>query len=93
MGRQLFIHHYLPCVYITILLSTVTLETILKQKRNLKWIVPLILAVISFISFIIYSPFTYGIFMTTKHCNMMRLRKSWDWDCAYFDKNAYRLNK
>eukprot|EP00833_Pecoramyces_ruminatium_P005542 jgi/Orpsp1_1/1179574/evm.model.c7180000069913.1 len=93
MGRQLFIHHYLPCVYITILLAMVSIETILKQTKLVKWIIPLLLAVISFISFIIYSPFTYGTFMTTKHCNMMRLRSTWDWDCNYYDKNVNRLKK
>jgi len=93
MGRQLFIHHYLPCVYISIILATISLETILKQTKLTKWILPLVISVLSFISFIIYSPFTYGTFMTTRHCNMMRLRNTWDWDCNYYDKNAKRLKK
>lgn len=93
MGRQLFIHHYLPCVYITILLFTVSLETIFKNIKHGNWIVPLLVSILSIISFYIYSPFTYGTFMTTKHCKSMRLRSTWDWDCDYYDKNAHKLKK
>jgi len=93
MGRQLFIHHYLPCVYITILLFMITIETIFKRIRYANWIVPILISILSIITFYYYSPYTYGTFMTTKHCKRMKLRSTWDWDCDYFDKNAHRLNK
>jgi len=91
MGRQLFIHHYLPCVYITILFAMISIETITKHIRIARWLVPLVLIIASFISFILYSPLTYGTFMTTKHCNMLKLRNTWDWDCEYYDKHAAKL--
>jgi dolichyl-phosphate-mannose-protein mannosyltransferase len=91
MGRQLFIHHYLPCVYITILFGMISIETVTKQIKLVRWLVPAALTVASFISFILYSPLTYGTFMTTKHCKMLKLRSTWDWDCEYYDKNAAKL--
>jgi len=93
MGRQLFIHHYLPCVYISILLFMITVETIFKRVKYANWIVPLVISILSIITFYIYSPFTYGTFMSTKHCKRMRLRSTWDWDCNYYDKNIHRLKK
>ncbi|OUM66515.1 glycosyltransferase family 39 protein [Piromyces sp. E2] len=93
MGRQLFIHHYLPCVYFTIILSMIALETVIKKIKVANVVVPLCIACLSFITFLYFSPYTYGIFMTTKHCERMRFRKTWDWDCPYFDKNANRLKK
>jgi len=93
MGRQLFIHHYLPCVYFSIILSMITIETILKQTKIIKQIIPIMIAILSFCTFLYYSPYTYGTFMTTKHCNRMKLRSTWDWDCPYFDKNASKLQK
>lgn len=94
MGRQLFIHHYLPCVYITILLFGITMETLLSRvNKKVTLAVYTVIALLSIISFIIYSPFTYGTFMSTKHCDMMRLRRTWDWDCKYYDKNKSKLIK
>jgi len=93
MGRQLFIHHYLPCVYFSIILAMISLETIFKQTRFIKMIIPAIIAFLSLCTFFYYSPYTYGTFMTTKHCDRMKLRSTWDWDCNYFDKNAHKLKK
>ncbi|ORX45060.1 glycosyltransferase family 39 protein [Piromyces finnis] len=93
MGRQLFIHHYLPCVYISIILSMISLETLIKYVRPAKIVIPILIACLSIFTFFYFSPYTYGTFMTTKHCERMKLRKTWDWDCKYYDKNAHKLKK
>lgn len=85
MGRQLFLHHYLPALYFAILLLSVTFDLGLRFIPSRARIVTLIL----FVSAAIYvfrmmSPLTYGFEWTRSQCEAAKMQKSWDFDCNQY---------
>lgn len=89
MGRQLFLHHYLPAYYFGILALGQTLEVVYAYVTANKPIVRkafvallAVLAVVSLMFYWQYLHFTYGLPQLKSLC---QAKKLWNWD---FDCNA-----
>ena len=85
MKRQLFIHHYLPALYFSILLlgSLIDVATI-KLKRIGQSAVSLAFGLAAVIVFWVYSPLAYGTEMSHGFCLRLKLVSSWDFDCSRY---------
>ncbi|KAI8915493.1 Dolichyl-phosphate-mannose-protein mannosyltransferase-domain-containing protein [Powellomyces hirtus] len=85
MSRQLFLHHYLPSLYFSILLFGVLFDGITRRilggSSVLQWIAASLGAAACIAVFVSFSPLTYGLPMSKEHCQGLKWRKGWDWDC------------
>lgn len=95
MGRQLFLHHYLPALYFAILLLSVTFDLGLRFMPSRARI----LTVILFASAAIYvfrmmSPLTYGFEWTRSQCEATKMQTTWDFDCNQYPEtmDQYKAN-
>ncbi|KAF9367627.1 hypothetical protein CPB97_005497, partial [Podila verticillata] len=85
MGRQLFLHHYLPALYFAILLLSVTFDLGLRFMPSRARVVALILfASAAIYVFRMMSPLTYGFEWTRSQCEATKMQKSWDFDCNQY---------
>ncbi|KAK0545298.1 Dolichyl-phosphate-mannose--protein mannosyltransferase 1 [Tilletia horrida] len=85
MSRQLFIHHYLPALYFSILLLAIMFDLAtspLRPQARLGVAGAFIFLVL--IAFNALSPLTYASRWTTASCKRARLLKTWDFDCDAF---------
>ncbi|CEP10064.1 hypothetical protein [Parasitella parasitica] len=96
MGRQLFLHHYMPALYFSILLFSVGFDLLTIKLVNKKRLVIAALFILSvnhvYRSFI---PITYGDPWTQSLCEKSKWRSTWDFDCAQFhhDIESYNIPK
>ncbi|ORZ25448.1 Dolichyl-phosphate-mannose-protein mannosyltransferase-domain-containing protein [Absidia repens] len=88
MGRQLFLHHYMPALYFSILTFSVGFDLVtmrlIQRKRLLVgfgWILVVIYIYRCFI------PLTYGEPWTKALCEGAKWRSTWDFDCGVFHEN------
>jgi dolichyl-phosphate-mannose-protein mannosyltransferase len=82
MGRQLFLHHYMPALYCSILLFGVGFDLVtikLLQKRRMVAAGVVILLVVFVYRYFI--PITYGEPWTQAACKSAKWRSTWDFDC------------
>lgn len=77
MGRQLFLHHYLPALYCGILFLVMFMDRIVETKYKKIAFVTLVSAALA--AYLLYLPLAYGT--PFKLCSALKLKKSWDWDC------------
>lgn len=85
MHRQLFIHHYLPALYFSILLFAVLFDVLTSGLRpKYRFIAALVMILIAFTSYTTYAPITYATPWTRKSCERARLLKTWDLNCKDF---------
>ena len=85
MHRQLFIHHYLPALYFSILLFAVLFDVLTAGLRpKYRFVAAMVMILIAFTSFSTYAPVTYATPWTKKSCERARLLKSWDLNCKEF---------
>ena len=85
MQRQLFLHHYFPSLYFSILAFAQLFDFAAKQipKRAAMGMATLI--VLSAIGvFWVYSPLAYGLDWTKASCERTKLVDTWDFDCQQF---------
>ncbi|KAE8230250.1 hypothetical protein CF326_g4754 [Tilletia indica] len=85
MHRQLFIHHYLPALYFSILLLAIMFDLAtspLRPQARLGVAGSFIFLVI--IAFNAWSPLAYGSQWTTSACERTRWFRTWDYDCGGF---------
>lgn len=85
MGRQLFLHHYLPALYFSILLwcSVFDLATSnLKPRVRLQ--IAAVLIVVAIWTFSHFSPLVYGSEWTKGKCTDAKWLKNWDFSCGDF---------
>ncbi|RKP37591.1 glycosyltransferase family 39 protein [Dimargaris cristalligena] len=82
MQRQLFLHHYLPALYMALLVLVYSLDTVTArvQKRT-RYLVFGVVALLALRYFHIFSPLAYGTVWTRPKCEAARWFKSWDFDC------------
>ncbi|KAI8098487.1 Dolichyl-phosphate-mannose-protein mannosyltransferase-domain-containing protein [Halteromyces radiatus] len=88
MGRQLFLHHYMPALYFSILTFSVGFDLLtirLIQRKRLMaacgWLLVVIYVYRCFV------PLTYGEPWTKTLCEKAKWRTTWDFDCgAFHDK-------
>ncbi|KAF9174593.1 hypothetical protein BGX21_006708 [Mortierella sp. AD011] len=85
MGRQLFLHHYLPALYFAILLFCVTFDLACRFIPNRYRIAALV--VVSLTAIYVFrarSSLVYGSEWTWGQCESSKLLKTWDYDCYQF---------
>ncbi|AGO12747.1 AaceriADR279Cp [[Ashbya] aceris (nom. inval.)] len=87
MGRQMFLHHYLPAYYFGILALAQGFDglvTVLNRKRPIAYglLVMFVLGSIAF--FVTYSPLVYGLQWTRGQCAKTQLLADWDYTCTVF---------
>lgn len=80
MGRQLFLHHYLPALYCGIMFMSLTLDRILPPKAKSSVYAGIILLGMG--AFALYAPLAYGT--RFQLCKVLKLKSGWDWDCQGF---------
>ncbi|KAK6454316.1 dolichyl-phosphate-D-mannose:protein O-D-mannosyltransferase [Scheffersomyces xylosifermentans] len=91
MGRQLFLHHYLPALYFGILALGHFLEIftsyLLARNRalqNVAYGVVVIFVILSTLFYINYSSLIYATPWTKDKCNAAKALSTWDFDCKNF---------
>lgn len=93
MSRQLFIHHYLPALYCSILLFAVVFDAMTGRLRpRFRAYCALGLIGIAFLFFLRYAPITYALPWANMECGNAIMRKSWDFNCIDMpmDKSEYK---
>ncbi|KAK4456876.1 glycosyltransferase [Cladorrhinum samala] len=98
MQRQLFLHHYFPALYFSIISFCQVYDFVvarislvgLKQNPIVGKAGAISLLALSAIVFYLYSPLAYGDVWTKSECNRVKLFKTWDWDCnTFLDSEIY----
>ncbi|CDZ98262.1 glycosyltransferase family 39 protein [Phaffia rhodozyma] len=85
MQRQLFLHHYLPALWFSILLLCVLFDMATSKIRpKSRLAIALVIVIITLVGFRRYSPLSYGSPWTKTKCETGKWRKSWDFSCADF---------
>ncbi|KAI9260776.1 hypothetical protein BY458DRAFT_491669 [Sporodiniella umbellata] len=96
MGRQLFLHHYMPALYFSILLFAVGFDLLISRwihnRRVLITSVWILMIIYVYRTFL---PITYGEPWTQALCEKAKWRSTWDFDCAQFhhDIESYQVPK
>ncbi|RCH87257.1 hypothetical protein CU097_002945 [Rhizopus azygosporus] len=96
MGRQLFLHHYMPALYFSILLFAVGFDLLtirlVNRKRLMTAGVWILMVTYVYRCFI---PITYGEPWTQSLCEKGKWRSTWDFDCAQYhhDIESYNIKK
>lgn len=93
MSRQLFLHHYLPALYISILLSAVWFDLATARLRpRVRMQVAFGVAACAVLVFWRYAPLVYASRWTGDGCQSSILVSSWDFNCVDFpdDLRTYR---
>ncbi|CEP18337.1 hypothetical protein [Parasitella parasitica] len=85
-GRQLFLHHYMPALYMATLLVGVSFEMLTcKLPTKIRWTL-VVMAIIAVIYvYRIFLPITYGQPWSTKKCLEATWRPTWDMNCPWYD--------
>ncbi|RLV87608.1 Dolichyl-phosphate-mannose--protein mannosyltransferase 1 [Meyerozyma sp. JA9] len=91
MGRQLFLHHYLPAYYFAILALGHFLDIFVnyiiafnKTTRKIGYLVVAIFVSISVLFYVHYSSLIYGSPWTRAACESSKALSSWDYECYRF---------
>ncbi|SPO31467.1 related to dolichyl-phosphate-mannose-protein mannosyltransferase [Ustilago trichophora] len=88
MNRQLFLHHYLPALYFSILILAVVFDFAISTLRpRFRLGVGMVVTVVVVAGFLRYTPITYGGEWTLQACQKARWRKGWDFNCAEFPRD------
>ncbi|RKO98086.1 LOW QUALITY PROTEIN: PMT-domain-containing protein [Caulochytrium protostelioides] len=75
MSRQLFLHHYLPAFYFSVLLlGTVFHAVTFRWAPKMQW------ASMTVIAVLLACAFTYGLEQNPGTCNSLKWRSKWDFD-------------
>lgn len=91
MQRQLFLHHYLPALYFSMLSlaqvwDTMTTLAVGKSRRTAALTLMLILAAVAM--FQVLNPLAYGGQWTKAECTRAKIFSDWDFDCNIFPENV-----
>ena len=92
MKRQLFLHHYLPALYISVLLLAVVFDLGTSRVRPMvRLYAALLLGAIAGLVFWRYAPLSYASRWTNDQCGDAILTRHWDFNCIDFpvDKAEY----
>lgn len=83
MGRQLFLHHYMPALYFSILVFGVGFDMLtirlVSRKRMLAAMGVILCVIAVYRQFI---PITYAEPWTKSACMQHKWRSTWDFDCV-----------
>ncbi|KAF9273732.1 Protein O-mannosyl-transferase 1 [Mortierella alpina] len=95
MGRQLFLHHYLPALYFAILLFSVTFDLICRFMPNkFRLLLLLLVSSTAIYVFRMRAPLTYGSEWTQSLCEASKVLRTWDYDCNQYPQllSQYRTS-
>ncbi|ORY76622.1 Dolichyl-phosphate-mannose-protein mannosyltransferase-domain-containing protein [Protomyces lactucae-debilis] len=85
MERQLFLHHYFPALYFSILAFAQLFDFGAKRvTANLVLPVSLGIIVASVAVFYNFAPLAYGLQWTKSECEAAQWRSTWDFDCGTY---------
>ncbi|KAK4161459.1 glycosyltransferase [Cladorrhinum sp. PSN259] len=92
MQRQLFLHHYFPALYFSIIAFCQIYDFVvarisllgLKQHPLVGKAGAVAFLALSAVVFCLYSPLAYGNAWTKPECKRVKLFSTWDWDCNTF---------
>jgi len=88
MGRQLFLHHYLPALYFAILLSCCIFDLVSSSLRpRLRLQIAVFFIILAIWNFQYFSPLAYGNPWTKQKCQKAKWLKTWDFSCNDFLDN------
>lgn len=92
MARQLFLHHYFPALWFSILLGCSVFDLVTSSLRpRVRLYIAAGLLLVAIWSFSYFSPLAYGGPWTRGACEKARWLKTWDFACNEFpvDLSAY----
>ncbi|RMZ87162.1 hypothetical protein DV736_g5616, partial [Chaetothyriales sp. CBS 134916] len=100
MARQLFLHHYLPALYLAILALSQIYDFVfyrirflgLKNTPAIGNAAAVLFLLFSVGVFTLYSPLTYGSPWTQDQCRAVKLFDTWDFDCNIFHTDLSQYN-
>ncbi|KAI8077657.1 glycosyltransferase family 39 protein [Thamnidium elegans] len=82
MTRQLFLHHYMPSLYMAILVTGAFFDLLTSSFRNpVRWSLLIICVMAVVYVYTIFIPITYGEPWTTSACSSATWRPDWDFNC------------
>jgi hypothetical protein len=85
-GRQLFLHHYMPSLYMATLLIGVFFEMLTRKvPLKIRWALVAIITIVLIYVYQIFLPITYGEPWSTKKCLEATWRPDWDMSCPWYD--------
>ncbi|KAI8641886.1 glycosyltransferase family 39 protein [Parasitella parasitica] len=85
-GRQLFLHHYMPALYMATLLVGVFYEMLTyKMSAKIRWTLVVVATIVVIYVYRIFLPITYGEPWSTKKCLEATWRPTWDMGCPWYD--------
>ncbi|KAH9853332.1 glycosyltransferase family 39 protein [Lenzites betulinus] len=85
MARQLFLHHYLPALYFSILLACSVFDLVTSTLRpRVRLQIAAVLLLVAVWNYSYFSPITYGLPWTKAKCNSAKWMKTWDFACNDF---------
>lgn len=83
MDRELYLHHYLPALYFSVLLFTTFFDlAITGASFSRKMIVSGLLIMLVLWSFSKFYPLSYGSQMSDVSCKSLKWKKKWDINCG-----------
>lgn len=94
MQRQLFLHHYFPALYFSVISFCQVFDFLTarvaiigtKDKPIINRVTAVVFLGLSIAVFGLFSPLAYGNTWTKSECNRVKLFDSWDFDCnTFFD--------
>ncbi len=89
MHRQLFIHHYLPALYFSILVFAVAFDLLtIRLRPRFRLQAAALMIALTVFAHLRYAPLTNGGRWTQAQCERARLRSPWDFDCVNFPQNV-----
>ncbi|KAN0062344.1 Dolichyl-phosphate-mannose--protein mannosyltransferase 1 [Thecaphora frezii] len=92
MHRQLFLHHYLPALYFSILMAAVVFDFGTSTLRPRFRLVALgIVFVVVLGGFLKFTPITYASEWTLRGCEDARWVKAWDFNCRDFPDDVAKF--
>ncbi|KAG8767091.1 hypothetical protein FRC12_006454 [Ceratobasidium sp. 428] len=85
MSRQLFLHHYFPALYFSILMACAVFDAATATlKPRIRLQIAGVLAIIVIWNYMHFSPLTYGSEWTKGKCESSKWLKTWDFACHDF---------
>ncbi|KAJ1863135.1 hypothetical protein LPJ78_004261 [Coemansia sp. RSA 989] len=85
MGRQLFLHHYLPALWLAVMGLVGTLDLFTRRiSRRMRQVLMVGLLLVTVRMYFQYSHLAYGTPWTREGCQGSKWLKSWDYDCKRY---------
>ncbi|KAG0259714.1 hypothetical protein BGZ95_004598, partial [Linnemannia exigua] len=88
MGRQLFLHHYLPALYFSILLLCVTFDLACRFiPIRFRLAALIVVSMTAILVFRTRAPLAFGSEWTRSQCEASKVLKTWDYDCFQYPES------